>query len=152
MFFEGKKIHCSLVLLYGKFSLPSSKQSLILPLKVIQWLLNGYLSETYSFQDLVFIETFFTQEAAIITTWVILIWFLAICIPCTSGIVKGRDCDVTLAGVTKMEKTGFLLFRQYILSERASEEEQSTENRFSMRHVWVRLWDFKNNSVRRPVP
>ena len=51
-------------------------------------------------------------------------------------LVKSRDCDVTLADVTKMEKTGFLLLRQkYILSERASEEKQTTENRFSMRHV-----------------
>ena len=68
-------------------------------------------------------------------------------------LVKSRDCDVRLADVTKMEKTGFLLFRQkYILSERASEEEQTTENRFSMRHVWARLWDFKNISVRPPDP
>ena len=67
--------------------------------------------------------------------------------------VKSRDCDVTLPDVTKMEKTGFLLFRQkYILSERASEEEQTTENRFSMRHGWARLWDFKNISVRPPDP
>ena len=52
-----------------------------------------------------------------------------------------------------MEKTEFLLFRQkYILSERASEEEQTTENYFSMRHGWGRLWDFKNISLRPPDP
>ena len=66
-------------------------------------------------------------------------------------LVKSRDCDVTLANVTKMEKTGFLIFGQkYILSEGASEKEQSTENRLSMRHVWAQLWDFKNISVRPP--
>ena len=52
-------------------------------------------------------------------------------------LVKSRDCDVTLANVTKMEKTGFLLFRQKYI-----------KNRFSMRYVWARLWDFKNISVR----
>ena len=38
----------------------------------------------------------------------------------------------------KWRKLGFYFLRQkYILSERASEEQQTTENRFSMRHVWA---------------
>ena len=64
-------------------------------------------------------------------------------------LVKITDCDVTLADVTKMEKIGFYFLRQkYILAEKAPEERQTTENHFSMRHVWARLWDFKNISVR----
>ena len=45
------------------------------PLKLIPWLLNGCLSEVYSFQDLVFIETFLRRKSDIITTRVILLRF-----------------------------------------------------------------------------
>ena len=62
---------------------------------------------------------------------------------------------VTLADVTKRRKIFIFYFYfwvKLVSFERALEEEHNTENRFSIRHVWAELWDFRNILVRPPDP
>ena len=58
-----------------------------------------------------------------------------------------------MADVTKIRKIVFFFtfWVKLISSERASEEGQNTEKRFSIRHVWAQVWDFKNILVRPPI-
>ena len=68
-------------------------------------------------------------------------------------LVKSTNCDVTLADCHQNVEIFFFTFWvKLISSERASEEEQNTENRFSIRLVWAELWEFKNILVRPPDP